>query len=359
MAYTIQRLSNAEWLVEREKGIGSSEATTLMGVSHYDNPYQLFMRKTHRAPAKESSEQMELGHHLEPAVASRFAELTGAWIDPESVGDWLAIDTEKEYLRVSPDRIWVPQGEEHVKENWRILECKTTGMSVDPDSVPDYWYCQIQYQMGVMGIRRGALAWISSFPVLNFGYREVEFNPSYYAMIVEAIDAFWNGHIMKDIAPEPTELEDLRAAYPLSRVTVKGEMLTADASLQTKYRELSVLRESIAEQKKRETELKEAFEAAMMGYGAVVTDEGTVIATRGPKEMKQKLDSDALRADYPAIWEKYARTVTTQEIDEKLFKKECRELYGQYLFMPPPPEEPEFKLIFPRKKAERKVEKLF
>ena len=359
MAYTVKHLTNEEWLLEREKGIGSSEATTLMGVSHYDNPYQLFLRKTHRAPAKESSEQMELGHHLEPAVASRFAEVTGAWIDPESVGDWLAIDTEKDYLRVSPDRIWVPEGEAHVKKNWRILECKTTGMSVDPDAVPDYWYCQLQYQMGVMGIKKGALAWISSFPVFNFGYREVDFNPSYFKLIIEAIDRFWNEHILADVAPEPTELEDLRAAYPLSKVTVKGEVLTASSALEAKFRELCVLKESIAEQKKRETELKEEFEKEMMGYGAVVTDDGTVIATRGPKEMKQRLNLDELRSEYPSVYSKYVTTTSQEEFDEKLFKKECKDLWGQYLFTPAPPEEPEFKIIVPRKKAERKVEKLF
>ena len=168
MAYKIIRPESREaWLQEREKGIGSSEATTLMGVNHYEDRYRLFMRKTHQMEPKPASEQMELGHHLEPAVASRFAELTGAWIDPKSEGDWIAVDTKKDYLRVSPDRIWVPAGEEHKKENWRILECKTTGMSVDPDDIPSYWYCQLQYQMGVMGIKKGAVAWISSFPVFN------------------------------------------------------------------------------------------------------------------------------------------------------------------------------------------------
>ena len=90
MAYKIIRPESREaWLQEREKGIGSSEATTLMGVNHYEDRYRLFMRKTGQMPPKPSSEQMELGHHLEPAVASRFAELTGAWIDPKSEGDWI------------------------------------------------------------------------------------------------------------------------------------------------------------------------------------------------------------------------------------------------------------------------------
>ena len=47
MAYRIIRPADREaWLQEREKGIGSSEATTLMGVNHYEDRYRLFMRKT-------------------------------------------------------------------------------------------------------------------------------------------------------------------------------------------------------------------------------------------------------------------------------------------------------------------------
>ena len=45
MAYKIIRLESREaWLQEREKGFGSSEATTLMGVNHHEDRYRLFMR---------------------------------------------------------------------------------------------------------------------------------------------------------------------------------------------------------------------------------------------------------------------------------------------------------------------------
>ena len=78
MAYKIIKPADRDaWLKEREKGIGSSEATTLMGVNHYEDRYRLFLRKTGQMAPKPASEQMELGHHLEPAVASRFADRGG------------------------------------------------------------------------------------------------------------------------------------------------------------------------------------------------------------------------------------------------------------------------------------------
>ena len=359
MSYRIIRpASREDWLKEREKGIGSSEATTLMGVNGYEDRYRLFMRKTGQMPPKTPSEQMELGHHLEPAVASRFAELTGAWIDPSSEGDWIAVDSRKDYLRVSPDRIWVPAGEPHAKKNWRILECKTTGMSVDPDDIPSYWYCQLQYQMGVMGIKHGAVAWISSFPVFNAGYREIDFNPSYYALIVKSIDEFWKGNILTGVAPEPEDLEDLRVKYSGKDRTVKGEGFVGDDWMQSDYEELLGIKTQMDILKDRRKELEDELEKAVMGYAAIYARDGeTPICTRVPKAPKPGLDRELLRKEYESVYEKY---LVEQEpvFDEALFKRECRELYDQYV-VTPDAGEPEFKVAYPRKASARRTETIF
>ncbi len=358
MGYTIVRPTDRDaWLKEREKGIGSSEATTLMGVNHYEDRFKLFQRKTHRIPPKESSEQMELGHHLEPAVASRFAEMTGAWIDPASVEDWIARDDEKPYLQVSPDRIWIPQGEEHTAENWRILECKTTGMSVDEDDIPSYWYCQLQYQMGVMGIRKGALAWISSFPVFNFGYKEIDFNPAYYNLVVQAIDEFWNNHIIPDVAPEPEALEDLRAKYNKT-ATLKGKTLIADDWMEEDFDELIRLKEAISENEKRKKELEAELEKAIMGYEIIYRqDKQTLIATRLPKTAKTAFNLDLFKEEYPELYEKYLEE-RPSVFNEALFKKEAKGLYKEYV-VAGEEGEPEFKIAYPRKIASRKTESIF
>lgn len=359
MAYKIIRPADREaWLKEREKGIGSSEATTLMGVNPYEDRYRLFMRKTGQMPPKATTEQMELGHHLEPAVASRFAELTGAWIDPRSEGDWIAVDAKKDWLRVSPDRIWVPAGEEHRKENWRILECKTTGMSVDPADIPSYWYCQLQYQMGVMGIKKGAVAWISSFPVFNAGYREIDFNPSYYALIVQAIDEFWNGNVLAGIPPEPEQLEDLRAKYSGKNQAVKGESMVAEDWMQSDYDELLGIKSQMDVLKDRKKELEEELEKAIMGFAAIYGKDGeTVLATRVPKTPKPELDRELLRKEYESVYERYL-LVQEAVFNEALFKKECRDLYDQYL-VTPEAGDPEFKVAYPRKTPARKTETIF
>ena len=203
MAYrTIRPATHQEWLDERKKGIGSSEAGTIMGVNKFDTPYSLWRRKTGVDGPIPSNEAMELGHHMEPAVVTMFAARTGAEVCKNSEGDWIAVDKKREYLRVSPDRLFYEAGARHIKSNLRILECKTTSVAVDPDDFPVYWYCQLQYQMGVMGVKKGAVAWISSYPRLNFGYKEFDFNPEFYKALTESIEQFWLINVCGGIAPD-------------------------------------------------------------------------------------------------------------------------------------------------------------
>lgn len=51
-----------------------------------------------------------------------FATRTGAFIHEDSVGDWIAAGTKKDYLRVSLDRIYHASGDRHIKNWHRILE---------------------------------------------------------------------------------------------------------------------------------------------------------------------------------------------------------------------------------------------
>ena len=121
MAYRVIRpATHQEWLDERKKGIGSSEAGTIMGVNRFDTPYGLWRRKTGVDGPIASNEQMELGHHMEPAVVTMFAARTGAEVCKNSEGDWIAVDKKREYLRVSPDRLFYEAGARHIKSNLRL-----------------------------------------------------------------------------------------------------------------------------------------------------------------------------------------------------------------------------------------------
>ena len=217
MSYTILKpATHEEWLEERSKGIGSSEVGTIMGVNHFDTPYRLWRRKVGIDGPVESNEAMEMGHLLEPAVAQRFEEITGNWVVKNSAGDWIAVDNDRPWLRVSPDRVYIPAGKKRTRANWRILECKTTSQVIDPENIPLYWRCQVQYQMGVLGIKKASVAWISTSPRLHFDYMEMDFNPGFYESMTTELDRFWNENVLGGVAPDDQNADDTLLRYPRS-----------------------------------------------------------------------------------------------------------------------------------------------
>ena len=106
MSYRIIRPSTHEgWLAERAKGIGSSDAGTIMGTSPFQTPYGLWLLKRGLAEPVKESDAMFNGHILEPATAEWFAAKTGATIDYSSEGDWIAADTEHDWRRSEERRV--------------------------------------------------------------------------------------------------------------------------------------------------------------------------------------------------------------------------------------------------------------
>lgn len=78
MSYRVIRpATHEEWLEERKRGIGSSDAGTIMGASPFQTPYGLYLLKTGRAEPVKESDAMFNGHILEPAVAEWFSGKTG------------------------------------------------------------------------------------------------------------------------------------------------------------------------------------------------------------------------------------------------------------------------------------------
>ena len=66
-----------DWLAERRKGIGGSDAAAIVGLSKWATPFTIYMDKLGLLPEKEETEAMRQGRDLEEYVACRFAEQTG------------------------------------------------------------------------------------------------------------------------------------------------------------------------------------------------------------------------------------------------------------------------------------------
>ncbi len=329
MSYTIVKPKDRdEWLVERQKGIGSSDAGTLMGVSPFSTPLKLWRLRLGIDPPIEETDAMRNGHYFESSTAQYFAAATNSFVDPDTADDWLAVSNEKPYLRVSPDRLFWNEGVEHKPENALILELKSTSKLVDPENLPPYWFCQVQYQMGVMGVPMAAIAWISAYPNLHFGHQWVPFNPNFYKMLVDKIDHFWNENIIKGVEPEPMTEQDADILWPKVNNANAVTATEEDKLLVEEYKELSErIKESEEELSKIAMQIKEKIQDNdSLVYQNTDGTRHTLVTYRHNR--KNIFDADRFRKEKPDMFKKYSHSVL--DIDElKSFDKKTWAEYNE------------------------------
>lgn len=306
--------SREEWLEARKDGIGASEVATILGLNPWETPYQLWRRKIGIDPAKPMNAAMNTGHILEDGVAQFWAQATGREIIAASKDDFMFIDKDRPYLRVSPDRTFWIEGATRNDDNKGILECKTTRMKVDPDNLPKYWFCQVQMNLGVAGYSRGSLAWLSAGQGFDFGYMDLKFVPDFYEWLTESVSCFWIDNIIGKQEPSAVNVSDVLLKY--NRHT-GGKIIECSDEVFTAYQDLKEVKKELDALKERketlEATLKMAFgDAEALSYG------GDTIATwKAPKPSK-KFDANALQAADP---DTYAKYITTQQGARRLLLK--------------------------------------
>lgn len=299
--------NHGAWLEARKGGIGSSEIATIVGLNAYESAYELWLRKTGRTEPKETTALMEMGHDMEPAVASAFARHTGRSVLASSEGDWLYQDEEHPHRLASPDRLYwiddngVKKGKTS-KGNQAILECKSTQITIDPNNIPDYWYCQLQWQMGVGEHLKGSIAWITRGR--DFGYVDVEFDPAFFAYLCQQADDFWHNFVLADVEPPLTSGSDVLKKYLHH---TEDKVATASNETVERYTKLVALKDQIKALEEERDQLESEIKIEMLDAERLVTTSGELIATWRTSKPRETFDKKALAKDHPELIPLYTK----------------------------------------------------
>jgi len=303
MSVTIIRPKDRnEWLQYREQGIGSSEVATILGLNPWETPYQLWRRKKGLDAPKEESFAMRAGHYLEDAVSRFFSDETGREIIKRSAIDWLAVNADKPYMRVSPDRTYWLSGEKRNDKNKGILECKTTQMRIDADDLPKHWFCQVQYQLGVAEMQQASLAWLSSGR--EFGYKDLAFVPDFFQWIEEEVTRFWTDNIQGGTEPQAQSVEDVLLRY--NRHT-DGKVVEVSDEIFTACNDLKALKEEMARLDERKEELEAKIKMCFADAEAISYGGQTIATWKAPKP-SERFNAKAFQADHPEMAKQYLTT---------------------------------------------------
>lgn len=172
------------WLKARDKGIGGSDASVIMGINPYKSPYELWMEKTGQAEPKDLTGNMSVywGTKNEPAIANWFQEETGKKV--QRLGTLQ--NREYPFMLANVDRTVVGEN--------AGLEIKTAGVKQyrkwKDDEIPDAYYCQCLHYMAVTGADYWYIA------VLLGGndskWKRIERNEEDIQTLIKAEKEFWN-----------------------------------------------------------------------------------------------------------------------------------------------------------------------
>ncbi|WP_346234537.1 lambda-exonuclease family protein [Lysinibacillus telephonicus] len=296
-------MEREDWLEERRKGIGGSDAGAIMGFNKYKSAYQVFLEKTGQYSEEVDNEAVYFGNALEDFVAQEFAKRTGKKVRRMNK---MLVHPEHSFMFANLDRVVV--GEK------ALLECKTASEYVkgewDGEDIPASYLCQVHHYLAVTGYQKAYIAVLVGGN--KFVWKEIQRDDEFISILIERERDFWTYHVLKNEAPpidgSEATTELLKKMYPEDDGTAvmlsKEDDILLDA-LESIKQEISVLEE---QKKEYENKLKLKLKNATEGHSVrhKVTFK-TIVSNR--------VDSKKLKSEVPEVYEKFVKPSTSRRLN--------------------------------------------
>ncbi|MEC3666987.1 YqaJ viral recombinase family protein [Bacillus velezensis] len=294
-------MSREEWLMERRKGIGGSDASVILGLNKWRTAFELWLDKTGQVPVSESaSEAAYFGSILEDIVAKEFEVRSGKKVRRKKS---MLKHPEHDFILANVDRMIV--GEK------AILECKTTSeynlKEWENDEIPADYIVQVQHYLGVLGPEYKKAYFAVLIGGNKFVWKEIERDDELIEMILTAEVEFWNAAVLGGVAPaldgSSAAEEYLKKRYA---ETESNKVIDLTAVNRERIKQYLQLKESIAElqlqAKELENQIKHEMKEAEYGFiGNYQTSWKPVVSNR--------IDTNKLKEQFPDVYEKVTKEV--------------------------------------------------
>jgi putative phage-type endonuclease len=282
-------LSRREWLLERKKGIGGSDAPAILGVNPYQTAYQLWIEKTTAAvDDDEPTPAMLRGQYLEGIAAQVYEEKTGRTL--EEAPDSLA-HPEHSFMRANIDRKIVgdPRGP-------GVLEIKCPGLHIfgkcKREGLAEMYVVQAQHYLAVTGTTWCSFA-IFSAELWDLVWFDIDRDETLIEVLVREEGAFWD-HVERDVPP-------IMPDEPVVKLPpVDGELVKMSSAAWTQaVKDYKTALEIEAEAKAVKTAAQQKLQA-LMGEAQVAEGSG-FRAYWKPQKGRKTLDKAAFKKAHPGI----------------------------------------------------------
>lgn len=180
---------SSEWLALRKKKITATDASVIMGASHWKTKIQLYYEKKSNTPPAPANDRMQRGIDLEPIARDLFTIKTGIHVEPKVV--------VKDWAMASLDGI-------SACGNY-LVEIKCPGEKdhafAVSGKVPDHYYPQLQHQMWICDLEQ---MYYFSFDGADGVLVTVDRDYIYCGKMIDEEMKFYEC-LVNNIPPEPVE----------------------------------------------------------------------------------------------------------------------------------------------------------
>ena len=275
------------WLEHRQKSIGGSDASAIIGFNHYCSPYTVWCDKLGKLPPKEDNEAMRLGRDLEDYVAKRFTEKTGKKVRRENN---ILINPDIPFAHANVDRMII--GED------AGFEAKTTSVlnlsKFKNGEYPATYYVQCVHYLMVTGCQR----WYLGVLILGQGFRDfvIERDEGEIEALKKSEEAFWE-YVSTNTPPmvdgTKSTTESLKAVFPESVEEFVG-LQAYEADLKEYMNCCSLIKDM-------EKQRDEAANRVKLFMGESARGESQSYKVSWVSSVRNNFDSKAFQKDNPGI----------------------------------------------------------
>lgn len=209
-------------------GLGASEIAAVAGLSPYASPWDIWLRKTGQAPDVETSDEMDWGNRLEPAIRQKYVDVTRTTIHVP--GESL-FHPGRPWARATPDGIGL-EDDQRVSLWTHIVQCKNVGYWVGKDweqAPPAYVQLQESWEMYVTGLARADVAALIGGN--DFRIYTVHRDDKLVADLVDIAESFWRR--VESRTPPPIDASPACRDHFVSRLAgAPAVELVADLELE-------------------------------------------------------------------------------------------------------------------------------
>jgi putative phage-type endonuclease len=302
-----------EWLQWRKKGIGGSDAAAIAGLNKWTSEAAVYAEKTGLEVPDEESEAAYWGKTLESVVAEEFSRRSGLKLQRVNA---ILQHPEYSFMIANLDRKIIEKG------NPGVFEAKTAGEYLrdkwEDDRVPDDYMIQMQHYLAVTGWSYGYIAVLIGGN--KFRYARIERDQEIIDYLVKIESDFWwkvENQMPPKMDGSESSAEILEYLYPHpepdSELDLSDE---ADALLE----EYDAAGEAEKEAKERKEVATNQLKALLGNNEVGITrNEHGQEARRvtWKASTRRTLDTDALKNDYPTIYDRYVKTSESRRFSVK------------------------------------------